>query len=71
MKLSDMRCPVCDCILETNSTLYVRDGECIGCECCVSIDFPDEEEEDNEEERYADYCDFLNDLAREEKLFGI
>lgn len=31
----------------------------------------DEEYEYDEEEAYADYCDMLNDLAREERLFGV
>ena len=34
------------------------------------IDDEYEEDEYDEEEAYADYCDMLNDLAREERIFG-
>ena len=66
-----MRCPACDAILGDGDKIYVRNSEVLGCDNCIEEDYADSEDyEDDEEERYADYCDMLNDLAREERVFG-
>ena len=69
MFLSYRNCPHCDAVLDTDTEIYVQDGAVIGCEFCIKQDWADFDEED-EEESYADYCDMLNDLAREERVFG-
>jgi len=70
MILKDDICPVCGKQLDYLTHIYVRDGECLGCEYCVDEDYPDAEEID-EEEMFADHCDFINDMAREERMLGI
>lgn len=64
------RCPHCDCVLGEGDKVYRIGTEVIGCDLCVEEDYIEEDEYD-EEEGYADYCDMLNDLAREERMFGI
>ena len=71
MFLEFMRCPACDAVIGDGDRIYTRDGKVIGCEMCICEDWADSEEEADEEEMFADHCDFLNDMAREERMLGI
>lgn len=70
MFLKDDVCPVCGKQLDYLTHIYVRDGECLGCEYCVDEDYIDDDEPDDDELE-ADFYDMLNDLAREERVLGI
>lgn len=60
-------CPHCDTQFDADTEIFVQDGDVIGCEYCIRQTWADFDDDD-EEESYADYCDFLNDMARDEAL---
>ena len=66
MFLGYRNCPHCDAVLDIDTEIFEQDGAVIGCEYCVRQTWPEFDEEDDEEEMYADHCDFLNDMARDE-----
>lgn len=62
-------CPFCNAEFDADTEIFIQAGEVVGCENCVRQTWADFDDDD-EEESYADYCDMMNDLAREERVFG-
>lgn len=69
MKILLDYCPVCETELAGNK-VYIRDGEVIGCETCVDIEYPLTEEE-YIEQLENDFQDSLYDEYKTARVFGL
>ena len=60
-------CPCCDTVIGAGDSVYMRDGEVIGCPNCIDheiVHIP------SEEELEADFFDSLYDEMKIERVFG-